>query len=369
MAASGKPDLLRRYNRDLIRDLIRNNGPVTKVELSRLSGASVPTVNKIVNQLECDGLVCGMDEDSHTLGRKAVRYIINKDAGYYIVLFIQNGSITAGLANDHGELVRQDVLHPDMTDLNDVNGSIFRIADSYRSSIPGDKLNSIGFGIPGVIDENHRIIAIPTVPCWEGIDLLPVFEERYHVPVYLENDVKLMTVGAYQQEFAETYKNMVLVYISKGLGAGIVINGRLYKGFRNFAGEFGYMIPDFERPVSHPEWTGDLELKLQPLAEKKIAGISLSESEQEQFINMLTGIVTNFTAVLNPEVIAVYAPNLSDADLSQIRQRTLIRIPDNCMPELTMIRNEMYGINGVVALCMSENKTTISLVDETGLQL
>ena len=60
MVTSGKPDLIRRYNRDLIQELILEKGPITKVELARLSGASVPTVNKIVNQLEADGLICSV---------------------------------------------------------------------------------------------------------------------------------------------------------------------------------------------------------------------------------------------------------------------------------------------------------------------
>ena len=56
MLTSGKPNLIRQFNRDLIRDLIQTKGPVTKNELARLSGASVPTVNKIVNQLEAEGI-------------------------------------------------------------------------------------------------------------------------------------------------------------------------------------------------------------------------------------------------------------------------------------------------------------------------
>ena len=367
MVTSGKPNLIRRYNRDLIRDLILEKGPVTKVELSRLSGASVPTVNKIVNQLEADGSICSVTGDSNSVGRKAASYIVNKDAGYYIVFFVQNQQIQAGLANNHGEILHEECYTPDMNSSDAVNSAIFQAIELFISEIPDQKLRAIGLGIPGIIDPDNRIIAIPTVPCWEGIDLKSLLEGKFHIPVFLENDVKLMTIGAYKRGFSGKYRNMVLLYVSEGLGAGIVINGRLYKGINNFAGEYGFMIPDFERSMPHPEYTGDLEYKIRPLAEKRIKNEAFSKEEYDLFINILLGIITNFTAVLNPDVISICSPNLSEDDLTQIRERTLSRIPDYCMPELIITPDNTYGINGVVDLCMTGTQTKISLIDETGL--
>ncbi len=367
MVTSGKPDLIRRYNRDLIRELILTNGPVTKIELARLSGASVPTVNKIVNLLEDDGLICSISEDSNGVGRKPARYIINKDAGYFIVFFVQNGCIRGGLANNHGEILHAINSSPDMDSLDSVNRVIFDTVELFLTEIPQDKLRAIGLGVPGVIDTGDRIIAIPTVPCWEGIDLKTMLEERFHIPVFLENDVKLMTIGVYKREFSVKSRNMVFLYASEGLGAGIVINGRLYKGINNFAGEYGFMIPDFEESVIHSESTGDLEYKLRPLAEKKIRHEQLSAAENDSFVKILSGIVTNFIAVLNPDVISFCSPYLTEEDLGLIRERTLSLIPDNCMPELTMTEGDDYGINGIIDLCMKGIYTRISLVDDTEL--
>ena len=367
MVTSGKPDLIRRYNRDLIRALILEKGPVTKVELARLSGASVPTVNKIVNQLEKDGIICVINEDTNSVGRKAASYVVNKDAGYYIVFFIQNQCVQAGLANNHGEILHEERFTPDTDSADDVNETVFQTIETFKSEIPGEKLKAIGVGIPGIIDPENRIIAIPTVPCWEGINLKSVLEDRYHIPVFLENDVKLMTVGAYRRGYSENYRNMVFLYISEGLGAGIIINGRLYKGANNFAGEYGFMIPDFEKSVSHPKSTGDLEYKLRPLMEKKIRNESFNTEEYEFLYSMLSGIITNFTAVLNPDVIVVCSPYLEEKDLDRVGERIHQRIPDYCIPELEMISDDTYGINGVVELCMTGIHTRLSLIDETGL--
>lgn len=369
MTESGKPDLLRKYNSDLIRDLIRVNGPITKVELARLSGASVPTVNKIVNQMESDGEVCRTNEDSSGVGRKAATYVVNKDAGYYIVFFVQNGCMTAGLASNDGELIKKESFMPDMISSESVNSVLFGTVDSYLSMVPSEKLNAIGLGIPGVIDSDNKISAIPTVPCWEGTDLQTILEERYHVPVFIENDVKLMTVGVYKREFSEYCRNMIFLYVSRGLGAGIVINGRLYKGSSNFAGEYGFMLPYFDQAVPHSGSIGNLELAFKPLTEKRINGLVFSDEEHEQYIMMLSGVVTNLTAILNPEVIGICAPDLDEEELANVRSRALSQVPERCMPELAVIKDLDYGINGLIELCMSGTTSRISVVSETGLQL
>lgn len=365
MVTSGKPNLIRQYNQDLIRDLIQTNGPITKVELARLSGASVPTVNKIVNRLEEEGTIIRTEDDSpNGPGRKAISYVVNKDAGYCIVFFVQNGCITAGLANFFGEILRREERRPDMNSAEDVNRTIFDLADGFLKEIPADKLAAIGLGVPGVIDQENRIIAIPTVPCWEGIDLTALLEERYHVPVFLENDVKLMTIGIYKREFEDRFRSMVFLYAAEGLGAGIIINGRLYKGSSHFAGEYGFMVPDFEQTVIHPDWTGDLEVKLRPLTERKAVSGPHSEEDRARFNRILSGVITNFIAVLNPDIISICAPDLGDKDLKEIRKQTMARIPDSCMPELSIVDGDNYGINGVAELCMAGVTRKISLIDE-----
>ena len=367
MVTSGKPDLIRRFNRDLIQELILTRGPITKVELARLSGASVPTVNKIVNQLEAEGLICSLSEGSGGVGRKAASYIVNKEAGYFIVFFVQNALIRAGLANYYGEILRQKCYSPDMNTAEAVNQCIFGAIESFMDQIPSEKLKAIGLGVPGVIDPASTCIAIPTVPCWEGVNLKTMLEPKYRVPVFVENDVKLMTIGVYKREFAEKSRNMVFLYIAEGLGAGIVINGRLYKGGSSFAGEYGFMIPDFERSEPHSASMGVLEYKLRPLAEKKIKGEPFSGAESELYEQILTGIITNFTAVLNPDVISICSPHLTESELDRIREQVMARIPDPCMPELVITEEEDYGINGVIDMCMTWTNSKLSLVDETGL--
>ena len=147
----------------------------------------------------------------------------------------------------------------------------------------------------------------------------------------------------------------------------LVINGNLYKGLNSFAGEFGFMVPDCEKSESHSESTGDLEYKLRPLAEKKLKNETFNDRERDLYEQSLSGIITNFTAVLNPDVISVCSPNLTETELNKISELTMARVPDYCMPELVITQEEDYGINGVIELCMDGIDSKMSLINETEL--
>ena len=77
--------------------------------------------------------------------------------------------------------------------------------------------------------KNGDITGIPVMKEFEGVNLEKLLKCRYQLPVFVENDVKLMTVGCYKNKI-HNWENMIFLYISSGIGAGIMINGQLYKG-------------------------------------------------------------------------------------------------------------------------------------------
>ena len=129
------------------------------------------------------------------------------------------------------------------------------------------------------------------------------------------------------------------------------------------------MLPRFDRTIPHSGSTGNLEIEFRSITEKRINGDALSDCEYQRYIDMLSGVITNFTAVLNPEVIGICAPDLEQAELEKIRTRVISQIPERCMPELAIIKDQNYGISGLIALCMSGITSRISVINETGLQL
>ena len=95
----GKPKLLKEVNRDIIKDMIFEEGPITKPELAKASNLSLPTVNKIVDGLERDGIVRQDGITGSSSGKKAKQYVANEKAGNMIILYYLNGAFRSCLVN------------------------------------------------------------------------------------------------------------------------------------------------------------------------------------------------------------------------------------------------------------------------------
>lgn len=120
--------------------------------------------------------------------------------------------------------------------------NIIKDNHSSRGNILG-----VGLGLPGPVDEKKGIVHFfPNIPGWKKVNLKDILEKRLKLPVFLDNDVKLMTLAEYNLGAAKGFKNAVCLTLGTGVGGGIVIGGNLYRGFSNAAGEIGH-IPINER--------------------------------------------------------------------------------------------------------------------------
>lgn len=366
---SGNPQLIRQYNQDLIRNLIFEKGPITKTLVARLTSLSVPTVSKIVDGLEASGLICQDVEIEGNVGRKAKSYKINKDAANFIVLFFLRGSFTAILTDYFGSKIAEKTIK--LTDCSNSFERTFALVcsavDEFLLIRPIGQISAIGLGIPGVVRDDGVIAQIPSIPSWDGIQIEKRMAQRYSVPIFVENDVKLMTVGYFHRELIDRYENMVLLYISEGLGAGIIINRKLYKGFRSFAGEYGYMQINGSRAWKNGSNFGALEITLKKFVEKIERGQALSEAEQDEYLDLLAVVIVNFTAVLNPEVIAIREAAIDEGKISLIAEKVRRMIPEDCIPELIPLTNDTYGLDGVISFCQANVSSKLSVIDQKGI--
>ena len=130
---------------------------------------------------------------------------------------------------------------------------IQRIADCVIDAVDEcdleiDQVRGIGLGAPGAVDyDEGRVIFAPNLG-WENVLLKKELEKKLGVPVFLENDTNICALGVYNVEFETKPKTMVGIFIGTGIGAGIIIDGKLYSGFNHTAGEIGHMILDVDGP-------------------------------------------------------------------------------------------------------------------------
>lgn len=126
-------------------------------------------------------------------------------------------------------------------------GVIERIARCVQDAVDECDLQlrqvrAVGVGAPGAVDpESGRVIYAPNLE-WEGVPLRKDLEKQLELPVHIENDANLCTLGVHATELGAKPRNLVGIFIGTGIGAGMILNGQLYSGFNHAAGEIGHMV-------------------------------------------------------------------------------------------------------------------------------
>jgi glucokinase len=140
-------------------------------------------------------------------------------------------------------------------------GSVEWMADTLGRLGQGQKLKSIGIGAPGPIDPHAGVLVNPpNLNGWRrNVPIAQMLTEATGVPVHLENDANLAGLGELHQGAGVKSRNMVYITWSTGIGAGVIIDRRLYSGTHGAAGEFGHMIIDPDGRLCHCGQRGCLE--------------------------------------------------------------------------------------------------------------
>jgi glucokinase len=124
---------------------------------------------------------------------------------------------------------------------------ILAIINSITSFFKNNNLKKkdilgIGIGLPGPVDNKRGIVHfLPNVPGWRKVYLKKVLEHKLNLPVFLDNDAKLMTIAEYKLGKAKGFKNVLCLTLGTGVGSGVILNRKLYRGEDNASGEIGHM--------------------------------------------------------------------------------------------------------------------------------
>ena len=140
-----------------------------------------------------------------------------------------------------------------------------RIAKCVRDAIDECDLNlrqvrAIGIGVPAAVDpESGKVIFAPNLH-WKNKPLRRELEALLKIPVSIDNDCNVCALGVYEGDLTTKPDSMVGIFLSTGIGGGIILNGRLYQGFNRTAGEIGHMLINFDEPPTNWGSHGTFEI-------------------------------------------------------------------------------------------------------------
>ncbi|MBT2654740.1 ROK family protein [Bacillus sp. ISL-18] len=238
--------LVKKINQKLILNEIVSNSPISRAKLSETIGLNKSTVSSQVTTLIEKNLIFEIGQGQSSGGRKPVMLVFNKNAGYSIGIDIGVDYLNCILTDLKGNIVLEDyqkLVNQSSEDLKDV---LFLKINNLKAKMPESPYGLIGIGlcIPGLVNTEQKVIFTPNLEWNYELDLKPLIEQEFNVPVFLENEANAGAYGEKEYGAAKNYENLVYVSVHTGIGVGIIINNELYHGVRGFAGEMGHLTID-----------------------------------------------------------------------------------------------------------------------------
>lgn len=167
-------------------------------------------------------------------------------------------------------------------------------------------VTSIGMGVPSVVDTTQGIVYnVANIPSWQEVHLKEIFEERFGIPVHINNDANCFALGESRFGQGRGYKDVVGVTLGTGVGSGIIIGGHLYEGRNAGAGEIGclsYLDKDYESYCSTPFFVAHNTSGAE-LAARAQAGDVHAQSLWDEFGHHLGELVKAVLFAYDPEAI------------------------------------------------------------------
>jgi glucokinase len=364
---------MRSINRTAILEVIRQNSPIARSEIGRMLGLSLPTVMRIVDELFQENMVRYSDLEKNNIRRRElIEY--HKDGHAVLGINLDGVNLYGELANIGGEAITQITVEqysPDSDHGLDQLSSVIEKLLQYPLK-EKQRVLGIAIGVPGITHVKKGIVEWAPSLKWRNLPLRDILEKRFNLPVMVDNDLNLAALGENWFGVGQNTHEMVLIGVGTGIGSGVIIDGAIYRGFGEAAGEVGYMIPNRSAlDQNYPDY-GPMEAAFsnttmirkaqQTLAGKKsnaeiedlsAEDIFAASRRQEtwamditdEIADYLAILTANITGLINPELVVLGSGLANGADiLIPVIKKRLI----NILPHLPRIEPSSLGHRAVV---------------------
>jgi predicted NBD/HSP70 family sugar kinase/biotin operon repressor len=264
---SGSLESLRERNRLRVIDALRQRGAISRADIARQTGLSRSTVSSLIAGLQGEGLV--VERDGETVPR-------GPEGGRPPVLIALDPSAGALVGMDFGHRhVRVAVSDLSFTVLAEISAEIDVDTAGHEAldlaaglaaqafdeaGIDRERVLAAGMGIPGPIDRVTGLVESRAIlPSMDGLDIAAEMGERLGVPVHLDNDANVGALGESTFGAGAGFEVMAYLRLSAGIGGGLVIGGRPFRGAGGIAGEIGHVLVDPQGPICRCGNRGCLE--------------------------------------------------------------------------------------------------------------
>jgi predicted NBD/HSP70 family sugar kinase/biotin operon repressor len=263
---TGSLESLRRLNRLRVIGSLRDHGTISRAEIARRTGLSRSTVSSLVADLQASGLVVEHDEAAgpraHS-GRPPILLSFDSSAGVAVGINFDHRSLRVAVADLSSRVLAEgacelDIDHEAQEGL-DAAAALVE-AGLEEAGVDRGRVIGAGVGLPAPIDRATGVVGSSAIlPGWVGVTAVDELRRRLGVPVLVDNDANLGALAEAAYGAGRGAQDLVYVMLSSGIGAGLILHGRLYRGSVGLAGELGHVPLDPDGPVCRCGNRGCLE--------------------------------------------------------------------------------------------------------------
>lgn len=265
---SGSLESLRERNRSRVLDAMRELGVASRAAIARHTGLSRSTVSSLVNELQETGLVVDRDdggdpEGKSRGGRPPMMIALDRSAGVAVGIDFGKRHLAVAasdlshtiLAESWREMPEDYDAHSGLDGAADLIEEVLGSAEVDRDAVIG-----VGLGMPGPINLATGTIGSSAIlPGWVGVQVADQMSHRLGLPVLVDNDANLGALSELHWGAGRGSSNLAYLKVATGIGAGLVIGGRLFRGSGGTAGEIGHTMIDESGPICRCGSRGCLE--------------------------------------------------------------------------------------------------------------
>ncbi len=331
----------RKVHRQRIFDVVRKFGPISRADVAKRTRLSPPTVSAVVEGLVGVDLLREVGVGAAQRGRPPMMLSTNAEYGLVIGVDIGSQTLRVALADLDGRVIERhrEKTHADSREgaLEQIETVIERVFRQSNRDIT--KLFAIGVGAPGMTNVTEgRVIEAAHIRGWVDVPLRDRLQERFNATACVDNDANMAALGERWKGIAKEVDDFVFLAVGAGVGAGIVVGGRLHRGHRWYAGEIGRMNLDRRQWQVDYGQSGYLEQHLgmtgrdgwKSVFDGAARGDAPAVAMVEELAVVLGTAVANTATILDPALV-IFGGGLSHAGTLLIEpvRRVVARIVPN----------------------------------------
>ena len=310
MNKRGNQQMLKGINKSLLLNLIYKHGPISRIELARLTKLSPTTVSSLVEEIIKEGIIHETGTTSSGVGRKMTLLNVHTDNGYVVGIELSKKSSLFVILNLRGEVIIKEKME------SFIGEQAIRdnFANAIEKFIDQKKINSklikwIGVSIPGIIDAGQETVISSENLQIKDFPLKALLSETFDIPIHVVNDIEAAGFAERFSGAAKGKQTIVYILIDYGVGAGFVIDNQIYRGISGKAGkvsDFYYysmekLVEKLRAEYSEVFTDARPEAVIGKFIKLALDGEEPFKAEMDEILHHIAKYCGNVLQLLNPE--------------------------------------------------------------------